>query len=132
MTEIPVPTTPTQPSSTRTLFAQIVAALMAALDQFMDAITDFGESEGVARNLIEKKRRTRPAFVNNDVSALLTDTDLQTAASLWQAKDRRRTSSCRAGTVAPGGVHVPAWTSGPPHPAGCHRVAAYGLPFGCY
>ena len=82
MTEIPVPTTPTQPIPTRALFAQIAAALMAALDQFMDAVTDFGGAETVTKNLIEKKRRTRPAFVNNAVNALLTDTDLQSVPQL--------------------------------------------------
>ena len=82
MTEIPVPSNPSQPIPTRALFAQIAAALMAALDQFMDAVTGFGEAEGVTKNLIEKKRRTRPAFVNHAVSALLTDTDLQSVPQL--------------------------------------------------
>jgi hypothetical protein len=82
MTEIPIPTNPTEPIPTRALFAQIVAALMVALDQFMDSVTGFGEAEGVTKSLIRKKRRTPPAFVNHAVSAVLTDTDLQSVPQL--------------------------------------------------
>ena len=82
MTEIPVSNSPSQPITTRALFAQIAAALMAALDQFMDAVTDSGGADSVTKTLVERKRRTPPAFVNHAVNALLTDADLQSVPQL--------------------------------------------------
>jgi hypothetical protein len=69
--------TPEPPTPKPSVYAQLAAMLIASLNQFMAAIPEFNNPQGVSKDFVKRKRRVPPPFVDNAVSALVVEQELQ-------------------------------------------------------